>query len=170
MLASITPLYAAGSMLMTVDTVYIFFWAMAALVFWHAKDSERLAPWMLTGALLGLSVLAKYTAAFELFSIALFCVWYAPARRHLRSIRFGVMLLTVAAFLLPVVVWNVIHGWPTSRFLFHRGDLDEQAHLHPLNTLIFLGGQAGVISPLIFFGILVAALKPKQLGAASTRG
>jgi 4-amino-4-deoxy-L-arabinose transferase-like glycosyltransferase len=49
-LAAITPLYAVGSVLMTVDTVYMFFWTLAALAFWSAKDQVRPGPWILTGA------------------------------------------------------------------------------------------------------------------------
>jgi 4-amino-4-deoxy-L-arabinose transferase-like glycosyltransferase len=159
-LAAVTPLYAVGSILMTIDTVYIFFWSVAALAFWWAKDQTRLWPWILTGGLLGLGILAKYTAAFELLSFGCFCAWHAPLRRHPRGAGFPLLLLTVALFLVPVVVWNAAHGWPTSRFLAHRGDLDERIGVHPLNAVTFLGGQAGVISPLLFVAVLTAAFRP----------
>src|SRR6478672_7643412 len=60
-LAALTPLFAVGATLMTIDTVYIFFWTFAALTFWQAKDEEKLRWWILTGILIGFSMLSKYT-------------------------------------------------------------------------------------------------------------
>src|SRR5947209_3337806 len=45
-LAAVVPLYAVGSVLMTIDTVYLFFWAAAAWAFWEAKDTARCGPWI----------------------------------------------------------------------------------------------------------------------------
>ncbi|HEY0790397.1 MAG TPA: glycosyltransferase family 39 protein [Chthoniobacterales bacterium] len=159
-LAAVVPLYAVGSVLMTIDTVYLFFWVAAAWAFWEAKETRRWGPWVAVGVLLGLGILAKYTAALEMVSFALFCCWHRPSRRSLLSLRGAAMLLTTGLLLTPAVVWNAIHEWPTSRFLIHRGDLDGQARLQPLNLLTFLGGQAGVISPLVFLAVVAVALIP----------
>jgi 4-amino-4-deoxy-L-arabinose transferase-like glycosyltransferase len=159
-LAALTPLFAVGATLMTIDTVYIFFWAFAALTFWRAKDEIQLGWWVLTGVFVGLSVLSKYTGAVELFSFAVFCAWDPPSRQHFRRATFPVMLLVVALFLLPVLIWNWQHGFPTSQFLVHRGALDERARFRPLEVLSFLVQQAGVISPLLFFGLLAALCWP----------
>jgi 4-amino-4-deoxy-L-arabinose transferase-like glycosyltransferase len=159
-LAALTPLFAVGATLMTIDTVYIFFWTFAALTFWHAKDETRLGWWVLTGVLVGLSLLSKYTGAVELLSFAAFCAWHPPSRQHFRRATFPVMLLVVGLFLIPVLIWNWQHGFPTSQFLVHRGALDEKARLRPLEALSFLGAQAGVISPLLFFGLLAAVCWP----------
>jgi len=59
------------------------------------------------------------------------------------------------------LVWNWHHGFPTSQFLVHRGALDEHARIRPLEVLSFLVQQAGVISPLLFFGLLVALCWPR---------
>ncbi len=160
-LAALTPLFAVGATLMTIDTVYIFFWTFAALTFWQAKDETRLSWWVLTGVLVGLSVLSKYTGAIELLSFAGFCAWHPPSRQHFRRTTFPVMLLVVALFLVPVLVWNWQHGFPTSHFLVHRGALDERTRIRPLEVLSFLAQQAGVISPLLFLGLLAAVCWPR---------
>jgi 4-amino-4-deoxy-L-arabinose transferase-like glycosyltransferase len=160
-LAAVTPLFAVGAALMTIDTVYIFFWTFAALTFWRAKDEEKLRWWVLTGILVGFSMLSKYTGAILLVSFAAFCLWYPPGRRHFRRPTIYVMLLVAALFLVPVLIWNWRHGFPTSQFLLHRGALDERARIRPLEVLSFLGQQAGVISPLLFFGLLVALCWPR---------
>jgi len=92
--AGIIPLFAVGSSLMTIDTLYVFFWSWAALAFWWAKDRSTLGPWVLTGALVGLGLLSKYTAAIELISFAAFCLWDQPSRIHLRRATFWTMLVT----------------------------------------------------------------------------
>ena len=160
-LAALTPLFAVGATLMTIDTIYVFFWTFAALAFWRAKDETRLGYWVLTGALVGMGILAKYTAAMELVCFAAFCAWHSPSRKHLRRPTFALMVVMAGLFLLPLVIWNWSHGWPTSRFLLHRGAWDEQTRFRPFAALTFLGGQAGVISPLLFLGLLAAVCRPK---------
>jgi 4-amino-4-deoxy-L-arabinose transferase-like glycosyltransferase len=160
LLAGLSPMFAVGSILMTIDTPLICFWTFAALAFWWAKGSTRLLPWIVTGILVGLSTLSKYTGAIELISFAFFCLWYGPSRKQLLNGRFLGMLLVVGLCLVPVIYWNWEHQWPTLRFLTHRGALDEKAHFRPLDVLVFLGGQAGVISPAIFIGLIVVLFWP----------
>src|SRR5580700_12252986 len=93
LLAGLSPMFAVGSILMTIDTPLICFWTFAALAFCLAKDSNHLLPWIVTGLLVGLSTLSKYTGAMELISFALFCLWYAPSRKQLLNGRFLVLLL-----------------------------------------------------------------------------
>src|ERR1700756_3422463 len=160
LLAGLAPMFAVGSILMTIDTPLICFWTFAALAFWWAKDSTRFLPWIVTGLLVGLSTLSKYTGAMELVSFALFCLWLSPSRKQLLNGRFLVLLLVVGLCLVPVIYWNWQHQWPTLRFLTHRGALDEKAHIRPLDVLVFLGGQAGVISPVIFIALMVVLFWP----------
>ena len=159
-LATVIPLFAVGATLMTIDTVYVFFWAWAALAFWRAKDRPRLGPWILTGALVGLGLLAKYTAAIELISFVAFCLWHRPSRAHLRRATFWSMVATALLFLIPAIIWNFREHWPTSDWLLHRGGLDKSAALHPTFVFAFLGEQAGVISPLLFIGLLAFFFRP----------
>jgi 4-amino-4-deoxy-L-arabinose transferase-like glycosyltransferase len=161
LLAALTPLFAVGATLMTIDTVYIFFWTLAALTFWHAKDQTRLGWWLLTGVLVGFSMLSKYTGAIELLSFVGFCAWHPPSRSHFRRATLPAMLLVVVLFLIPVIVWNWQHGFPTSHFLVHRGALDERMRVRPLEVLSFLGQQAGVISPILFLGLIAAVCWPR---------
>lgn len=160
LLAGLAPMFAVGSILMTIDTPLICFWTFAALAFWRAKDSTRFLPWIVTGLLVGLSTLSKYTGAMELISFAFFCLWFAPSRKQLLNGRFLVLLVVVGLCLVPVIYWNWQHQWPTLRFLTHRGALDEKAHIRPLDVLTFLGGQAGVISPVIFIALMVVLFWP----------
>ncbi|MBV8378823.1 MAG: glycosyltransferase family 39 protein [Verrucomicrobia bacterium] len=161
LLATVTPLFAVGATLMTIDTVYVFFWTFAALAFWYAKDQSQLGWWILTGSLVGLSMLSKYTGAIELLSFVGFCAWHPPCRQHFRRATLPAMLVVVALFFIPVLLWNWQHGFPTSHFLVHRGALDEGMRFRPLEVLSFVGQQAAVISPVLFLGLLAALFWPR---------
>ena len=161
--ATAVPLFAVGASLMTIDTIYVFYWTWAAVAFWKAKEETRLRWWVITGALLGLGLLSKYTAAIELISFAAFCLWHAPSRLHLRRLTFWAMIGTALLFLIPAIVWNFQHRWPTSDWLLHRGSLDTGVGFHPSFVLLFLGEQAGVVSPLIFLGLILVLLRPSLL-------
>jgi hypothetical protein len=112
------------------------------------------------GILVGLGLLAKYTAAFELVSFAAFCLTDRPSRRHFCQLNFWAMLGTALLFLLPAVLWNYQHHWPTSDWLLQRGSLDRRLAFRPGAALAFLGEQAGVISPLIFVGLILLLVRP----------
>src|SRR5258708_4282371 len=166
-MAGVVPLFAVGAILMTIDTPYVFFWTFAALAFWRAKDRTRLAPWALTGVLVGLGMLSKYTGAFELISFAVFCLVHPPSRKHLFRGCFWTLILVALLFMLPVLSWYLANDWPTSRFLFHRGALDQQPHINLLNPLVFLGGQAGVLSSGIFLGMILVSFLTRFTKAAA---
>ncbi len=156
-LALLAPLFAVGATLMTIDTLHVFFWTWAAVAFWRAKETDRLLPWLWTGLLIGGGILSKYTALLEPVSFALFCLWSPADRRHFRRPGFYVMVGVALLFLLPALVWNVQHHWPTTQWLRQRGALDQPWRFRPVEALVFIGGQAGVISPLVFLGVLAAA-------------
>jgi 4-amino-4-deoxy-L-arabinose transferase-like glycosyltransferase len=163
LLASVMPLFFVGASLMTIDTVYVFFWTWAALAFWRAKDEARLRWWVLTGMLVGLGLLSKYTAALELFSFAAFCFWHRPSRVHFRRPTFWMMTFVALLFLIPAVVWNIREDWPTTHWLVRRGALNEHFSLHPSYVLSFLGNQAGIASPLLFLALIFSLCRPGLL-------
>ena len=64
-----TPIFNVGAVVMTIDALSIFFWMAAMFTFWLALENpERFRGswyWLLTGLLIGLGFLCKYTNAFE---------------------------------------------------------------------------------------------------------
>ena len=154
--ALVMPLYAVGSILMTIDPLSIFFWTMAAVAFWRAKENQNLLLWILAGGFVGLGMLAKYTNMVELLCFALFCLWSPKQRHQLRRAPFFIMVSTAVAFSLPMILWNYQHHWIGVMHLLQRGDLNKSWHITPSELLVFIGAQAGVISPLIFLGVMVS--------------
>jgi 4-amino-4-deoxy-L-arabinose transferase-like glycosyltransferase len=80
-LMNFLPIFQVGSVLMTIDPLSIFFWTAAMYAFWMALEhtTARDEPdglgsgwsfwWPVTGALIGLGFLCKWTNAIQLVSI-----------------------------------------------------------------------------------------------------
>ena len=157
-LAGTIPMFCAGSVLMTIDPLSVFFWTLAAITFWRAKDEDTPPWWLLTGLLIGLGMLCKFTNVAELICFALFCTFSPGHFRHLRQKTFWLMLLVAVLCLTPVLLWNERNGWITFQHLQHRGALDRHWRFSAWELWKFIQNQAVFISPLVFIGILAAGI------------
>lgn len=158
--AALIPLFMVGGFLMTIDPLSVFFWVAAAWTFWEAVQGKGWGWWPVTGLLVGLGMLAKFTNAVQLLGFVLVVAWHRPWRHHLRGISFWSMVFVALVCLTPVLLWNMAHGWPTAKHLVHRGALDSDFSVRPGEFISFLLGQALVIHPLIFIGAGVALFYP----------
>ena len=158
LLINCTPIFNAGSLVMTIDPLSIFFWAAALATAYHALEKSPAFSlyWPLTGALIGAGFLAKYTNALQLLSIALLLAFTPRFRRLLFRPGFASLLLTFALFTIPVLLWNAQHDWITLRHLGERGGLTQSHPFSPTEFLTYLGLHFGVYSPLIFGAMLFA--------------
>ena len=152
-----TPIFNIGAIVMTIDALSIFFWMAAMFTFWLAVENpERFRGswyWPVTGLLIGLGFLCKYTNAFELISVLLVLALVPRLRREFK--RPGVYLL-IGMFVLctiPPIVWNAQHAWITLAHLRSRGNLDRGFGFHPAEVLSFLGQHFIVYSPLLFLAL-----------------
>src|SRR5262245_19316898 len=152
-----TPIFNIGAVVMTIDALSIFFWMAAMFTFWLALENpERfrgLCYWALTGLLIGLGFLSKYTNAFQLISVLLVLALVPRLRREFKGP--GVYLL-VAMFVVctfPPIIWNQQHAWITLAHLRSRGNLERGFGFHPAEVLSFLGQHFIVYSPLLFLAL-----------------
>lgn len=155
---NLVPIFQAGGLVMTIDPLSIFFWSAAMLTFWLALERTPQFSWYwpLTGLMMALGFLSKYTNALQLLSVVL--VLAAAQRYRKEFLRPGFWSL-VGVFLLgviPPLIWNQQHGWVTVDHLQDDGGLKTGFALNPLEVLVFLGLHFGVYSPLIFGAMLVA--------------
>ncbi len=152
------PIFAVGGVLMTIDPLSIFFWTAALYAFWMALERSPVFSifWPLTGLLIGLGFLCKYTNAIQLLSIVLLLATTAKYRRELAAPGFYAMLFAFSLCTIPVLIWNQQHEWITVAHLRARGGLDRAFALHPSEFLQFLAAHLGVYSPLIFGGLMTA--------------
>jgi 4-amino-4-deoxy-L-arabinose transferase-like glycosyltransferase len=87
---------------------------------WTRKDHFTIADWIITGLLLGLAGLSKYTAAFTAF--ALLAVFLAsPKKAWITKAGFWVAAVIAFIVISPVLYWNWIHDWISFKYQIAHG-------------------------------------------------
>ena len=119
-LFSFTPLFMLGAgVALLPDAPMAFFWSGALLALVRLKDHQHLSAqrWMVAGVLCGLTFLSKYHGVLLMGGIG----GYLLLARRREFGRAGVWLGTLGALLcfLPVIVWNMHHGFVS--FTFQSG-------------------------------------------------
>lgn len=154
LLAAMTPGNVAMSLLMTIDSPFLFFWSAALYAFWRLLErGEDRGKWLvLTILVIGLGLLTKQTMLAMLVFGGLFVLLSKEDR--FEALRPGLYLCAFGAllFLLPVLVWNYQHDWVT---LQHTSEHFSGEHVslwkRTIGSLEFVGGLFGIISPVTFF-------------------
>ena len=165
------PLAAAGLVLATPDTpllaaVAIGLWAVIRAVERTPGSMAEIAWWCVAGLAVGAALLSKYTAVLLPAGVALGFALDRRLRRRLLS--FGPWIgvgLGIAAFS-PVILWNARLGWPSFAFQARHGLEAKGVDPGVLSILAnalkneaeLLGGQLGLVSPILFVLIALAVL------------
>jgi hypothetical protein len=153
---NVTPIFNIGAFLMTIDSLSVFFWLAAMFTFWLAVErSPRFSwYWPLTGLLIGLGFLSKYTNALELVSILLVLALAPRLRREFARPGLYLLLGVFALGTIPPIVWNAQHAWITLTHLRSRGGIEQGFGLHPLEVISFLGEHFLAYSPFLFLALV----------------
>jgi 4-amino-4-deoxy-L-arabinose transferase-like glycosyltransferase len=154
LISAIIPLCAVGAIIMTIDSLSVFFWAWSANLAWSAFQTNRKATWALLGFAIGCGFLAKFTNVLQLASVFLYLLVTPSKRRLIFSTGTILMTAVFAICTTSILYWNIINHWPNQRALTSRASLDVGFHLHPGQLLQFVGEQAVVISPLLYIGLV----------------
>jgi len=156
--AATLPAVGAGSLLMTIDSPFVCLWTWALVAGWLAIRSDRSAWWLLTGALVGLGILAKYTMALWPFSLAVLFVMSPGWRARLWSR--GFLLMTATAFVgcLPILIWNVHNDFVTFQHVAVQAGT-KSAGFRPFGPLEYVGGQMAILIGYWFICWVAAMLR-----------
>jgi hypothetical protein len=157
---NVLPIFNAGSLVMTIDPLSIFFWAAALFTLWRALENPpRFSIWWpASGLLIGLGFLAKYTNAMQLLSLTLLLALTPKYRGELKRPGFYSMLGVFLLCCTPVVIWNAQHEWVTIEHLTARGGLKKPFSLNFAELGKFLLVHFGVYSPLVFAAMACGAV------------
>ncbi len=158
LMALVIPEMAVGSILMTIDTPSVFFWALAVLLFWNALHNHKISTWFWLGLAVGAGFLAKFTNGVQLICIGFFLLWSREHRRLFFSPKFFVMCAAFLLASLPIFIWNMQTGWVHLAALHSRSGVTNTFHVSPSAFFTFVGLQFAVVSPLFMAGILIAAV------------
>ncbi len=162
------PLAGAGLVLATPDVPLLAALSIGLLMVDHALSSTRpIAWWAAAGLALGCGLESKYTAVLFGVGIALALIARKDLREQWRRPGPYVAILVAAVVFLPVVLWNAGHGWISFRFQLQHG-LVPKGHSNVFNReLSLLGGQLGLVSPILFILISIAVARALRRVAPS---
>lgn len=147
----LSPFFGVGSLIATPDIPFVFFWCVSLLAFKNLLQSPSVRNSLFLGAALGLGFCAKYL-------IVVFVpigILYVLTQRRWDVLRPTNLLATIGAglaFCAPVLLWNAQNDWVSLRFqLGHGLDVEAITWDRKLQQLLdYLGGQLGLLGPLLF--------------------
>lgn len=157
-LMHIIPLMASGHVLMLHDTVMLT--AAIVMIYFIARAifEEKRRWWIIAGVFAAMALYGKFSAIVLGVGVALFLLlskarrfWFAKADPYLGA------LATVVLFF-PVIAWNKNNEWIATlavRKLAHQPDLSIVDRI--VNIFDFFGSQAGLVSPIFFVMMVIAA-------------
>ncbi len=160
------PLFAVGSILLTVDPLSVLFWTLAMVSGWRAiQNHSTTGDWAWVGLWMGLGFLSKYTALFQWLGWAVLFALWPPARQQLRRPGIYLALFVNLLCTAPVLFWNYQHHWITVQHVAEGGHLDQPWALTATNLWIgfstytrdFLAAEAGLQNPFYFLPVVWAA-------------
>ena len=118
---------------------------------WIRKDHFTIVDWVITGFLLGLAGLSKYTAAFTAF--ALLAVFLAlPKKAWITKAGFWVAAVIAFIVISPVLYWNWINDWISFKYQIAHGSGGTWAWRR---VGAFVGIQIACFGPLLLLGVYI---------------
>jgi 4-amino-4-deoxy-L-arabinose transferase-like glycosyltransferase len=169
---AVMPLSAAGLILATPDAPLLA--AMAATTYAVLRALEHppgtrdsLAWWSWAGLALGVGLASKYTAVLLPVGVFLALATRSDLRRRLREPGPYVATLLALLVFLPVIVWNATHDWASFVFQLRHG-LGGAAGSAVSRELELIGGQLGLVSPILFVMIAIAVAGAARRNSVQT--
>jgi 4-amino-4-deoxy-L-arabinose transferase-like glycosyltransferase len=162
------PLLLIGGLLSGPDAPLIACWAgimETSYVLGTPAGARDARAWLRLGALAGLALLSKLTAALACVAAAAWLLASPPARRAFRGPWPYVALALAGAITAPTLVWMWAHGWVGPVFqLFRR---HAGAELSARRWLLFWLSQTVAFGPALVYGCFL--LLKRGLSSGETR-
>jgi 4-amino-4-deoxy-L-arabinose transferase-like glycosyltransferase len=148
------PGVSLSANVISTDALLLPLWAVALYAMWRLVETRAWVWAALLGVTLGLGVQAKYAMLYFPLCAATAAYWHPPMRQALGGGRALAAALIAFALVAPNLYWNAQHGFVTAQHTAANARLDA-ADLFNLDELFeFIGGQAGVIGPLVFAALI----------------
>lgn len=149
----------AGYIITTPDSPLILFWSLSLYYSYRAIFYEKLKDYILTGVVLGLMMLSKYTAILLVVSIFMFILF--KRRNIFFNYKFYLSIIIAAIIISPMLMWNYQHNWISFDFQLHHGSTDT-FKINFGTIFEFMAGQFGLFSP-VFAWILFSYMYKEKL-------
>jgi 4-amino-4-deoxy-L-arabinose transferase-like glycosyltransferase len=116
-------LLAFGSLL-SPDSFDSLWWSLLAYIVIRVIRRKESKLWIMAGLVVGIGMLTKLTIIFFVGALFISMLAFPASRKYLRSKWFVVGGVLAILFVIPMIYWNSVHGWPMIQFyLEFRGDV-----------------------------------------------
>lgn len=115
---------------------------------WTRKDAFPTSDWVITGLLLGLAGLSKYTAAFTAFALLLVLL-ASPKKPWITQMGFWLAAAIAVVAISPVLYWNWANDWISFKYQIAHGGGGTWAWRR---VAAFIGIQIACFGPLMLLG------------------
>ncbi len=154
--AVLVVLMATGS-LFSMDVFDALWWSLAALVLLRLIRRDQPRLWLLFGLITGIGLTTKVTMLYFGFALSVGLA-LTPQRKYFRSRWLYLGGLIALAFMLPYILWNAAHGWPTLGFWKNYGGADGGGPLGFLANQILSSNPLTI--PLTIAGLVFYLRRP----------
>lgn len=148
------PISNAGAIISHVDAPLLLLWTFS-FIYAYKMENKKTVSWIFLGVLIGLGFLAKYSMYLFVFSLVLYLL-FTKKGKIISSNRFILMLLAIIIVSMPVFIWSFEHNFANFSHLFHLTKIGEGKWLSFSSLGDYIGGQAGVLSPVFFIVYIIS--------------
>jgi len=156
--ALIAPAYLAVSHIFSMNVFDLVFWLAALHLIVRIIDGGAPTLWVWLGLVVGLGFQNKLSILFLCFGLAVGLL-LTKERRSLFTPWLGAGVGLAALLMLPNIIWQATHGWPTLEWMANARSmkmvsltlpaylLEQVILMHPLTVLVW---GAGLVSLLFY--------------------
>jgi 4-amino-4-deoxy-L-arabinose transferase-like glycosyltransferase len=168
---SVLPLAATGLVLATPDAPLLAatgcaIYAVVRAIEAPARSSAALLWWVVAGLGTGAAMASKYTGILVPAGVFAAVALRDALRPRLAEPGPYVACVVAALVVLPVLTWNATHDWASFTFQLRHG-LGGRARGTPIGRVLeMIGGQAGLVSPILFALLAVAVWRAMKRPAS----
>lgn len=161
---ALSPLGLLSSLFAITDGGVVLFWTLACCVVANALRREKTPNYLLLGLCLFAGALFKWQIYYFWLPVVVLMVFYP----YFRSSKVWIGVFISLLGLLPSLIWNSQHNWPTFRHVFAtvQGGSMQQGHSGG-NFWEFLGAQFALLSPLLFGLLLLSFAQLRKRGLST---
>lgn len=144
------PLFSAGAVLILHDSLLLVFSIWVVDVWLRTLLEDRPKYWLPIGVLAAAAMYAKFSAVILFAGLALAMLLHPTGRRQLRTWYPYLGAMLGLALFLPVLTWNARHQWVAYHAVRRLSfDPDVIGWQRLVSVLDYLGGQLGVVTPIL---------------------
>ena len=170
---AVMPLVASGLVLATPDSPLLAASAVGLYCVVRAvqaplRSRDALAWWSAAGIALGLAFASKYTSILLPVTVTAAVLLRPSLRARLREPGPYVACVAATLVFLPVLHWNATHDWVSFRFQLQHG-LGTPKGSALNRELDLIGGQLGLVSPILFVMMAAAVWRTLRRPADDAR-